>query len=145
MKITNANGGATPAERELDSDSDRAEHADVYVNVRMHASTCMYVRVRTKFSYRKYFFVSIIQGGKYSVIFNFVVLSDYENISTTEISGFTVHAYGRRYQNHFHVHIDPYGSGYLPLTVSLRKEYEVVALKLQVRTFTEILILNSTH
>ena len=33
----------------------------------------------------------IIQCIKYFVIFNFVVLSDYENISTTKISGFTAY------------------------------------------------------
>ena len=38
------------------------------------------IRARTKVSYRKYFIVSIIQGRKYFVIFNFVVLSDFENI-----------------------------------------------------------------
>ena len=64
----------------------------------MHAST--YAHVHAKLSYHKYFFVSIIQGRKYFVIFNFIVFSDYENISTTKISGFTAHAY---YQNHFYV------------------------------------------
>ena len=47
----------------------RAEHADVW-----------YVRARTKIWYRKYFIVSIIQGRKYLVIFNFAVLSDYKNV-----------------------------------------------------------------
>ncbi len=45
---------------------------------------------RSNISYRKYFVVFIIQCRKYFVIFNFVVMSDYENISTTKISGFTV-------------------------------------------------------
>ena len=53
-------------------------------------NTWTYACVCTKISYRKYFVVSIIQGRKYFVIFNFVVLSDYENISTMKISGFTV-------------------------------------------------------
>ena len=55
---------------------DRAEHA--------------YVSARAKISYRKYFIVSIIQSRINFVIFNFLVLSDYENISATKISGFTV-------------------------------------------------------
>ena len=42
---------------------------------------------RSNISYHKYF---IIQCRKYFVIFNFVVLSDYENISTTKISRFMV-------------------------------------------------------
>ena len=65
--------------------TDRTEHADVYVNVRMHAS--LYAHTRAKFSYRKYF---IVQGRKYFVIFNFVVLSDYKDILTMKISRFTV-------------------------------------------------------
>ena len=44
-------------------------------------------------SYRKYFAVLIIQCRKYFVIFNFVVFSDCENISTMKISGFTVYTY----------------------------------------------------
>ena len=60
---------------------DRAEHADIWY---------VRARARAKISYHKYFVVSIIQCRKYFVIFNFVVLSDYENISITKISGFTV-------------------------------------------------------
>ncbi len=41
---------------------------------------------RSNISYRKYFVAFIIQCRKYFVLFNFVVLSDYENISTTKIS-----------------------------------------------------------
>ena len=43
-----------------------------------------YVHTRSNFSYRKYFVVLFIQCRKYFVIFNFVVLSDYENILNSE-------------------------------------------------------------
>jgi hypothetical protein len=38
------------------------------------------------------------------VIFNFVVMSDYENISTTKISGFMVITEGHSYTHGGHMH-----------------------------------------
>ena len=72
----------TPVERARDARSQlheqKLEHA---VNVRTHT--------RSNISYCKYFAALIIQCIKY-FIFNFVVLINYKNISTTKISGFTV-------------------------------------------------------
>ena len=45
---------------------------------------CKYEHAYAKVSYRKYFVVFIIQGIKYFVIFNFVVLSDYKTIFNDE-------------------------------------------------------------
>ena len=60
---------------------DQAKHADIWY-------AC--ARALAKISYHIYFVVSNIQGSKYFMIFNFVVLNDSRNISTTKISGFTV-------------------------------------------------------
>ena len=78
-------GEVLTCEREPDNASDRYA---VAVSTHEHA----HVRI-FDISYRKYFVILNIRSLKYFAILIFVALCDYENISTANISRFTVYSF----------------------------------------------------